>query len=615
MYLRKTLSKRRSGTYTNHLLVESVRTPKGPRQKTVVSLGDLSPRPRGEWLKLVRKVERALGGQEDLFEGPDDEVKEVVARARRRRERVEGARSDEVVSVCAQGVETEEARQGGAVHVGHEFWGRLGLDGILAGVGLGPRARRVACAMVMNRLIHPGSEHAMPGWIRRTALGEIVGEDFSTLAEDALYRNLDRLHPCRAGIESRLAAGERTLFGVDQTVYLYDVTSTYFEGQALGNPKACRGHSRDKRPDCKQVVVGLVVDREGFPVAHEVFKGNTQDRQTLEAMLELLHERVGLEPGQTVVVDRGMSGDAQLELLESRGLQYVVATRQGERLEWLEEFEDPDGFTEVVREPSAGNRYQAPSRVRVKTVRRGDQTWALCVSSDRAAKDRAIREKHEERMVGDLGKLAVRIRQGRLKQEHLVWEAIGRIKERYPRVARYYRVAYDAGAQSLSYEVDEPRRSRAQELDGSYVLKTKRQDLEADELWRIYMLLSRAEAAFRAMKSPLAERPIFHRLEHRVETHIFLCVLAYHLLVSIEKTLSDKGVHTSWATVRDTLSTHQVVTVVLPTDTGEVLRIRKGSVPEPCHRELYDLLGVPYELMRPHKTWSRASPGKPKGQM
>jgi hypothetical protein len=203
----------------------------------------------------------------------------------------------------------------------------LGFDAILQRHGFSTRAIQLTCAMTLNRLIHPDSEHAMPRWIRSTALADILGVDFTTLVDDPLYRNLDRLHPNRAAIESDLVERERLLFQLDPTVYLYDLTSTYFEGQAAQNPKAKRGYSRDHRPDCKQVVVGLVIGREGFPLAHEIFAGNTQDRRSLGRMLDLLKDRVGLSEGSTVVVDRGMAYTENLRIRD-RNLHYRFASRQ-----------------------------------------------------------------------------------------------------------------------------------------------------------------------------------------------------------------------------------------------------------------------------------------------
>jgi transposase len=614
MYIRKSTRRYKDKTYTNYVLVESVHTEKGPRQKAVCSLGDLGPRPREAWLKLAHKIETALIGQGDLLEPHTaPEVAEIVAKVRARenaarRRPVPRAAKGEVIAVEASRVTTERHREAGPVHVGYQFWQRLGLDGILESLGLKPATRRLACAIVMNRLIAPSSEHAMPEWVRRTALADILGADFARLGEDALYRTMDALHPHRAAIEKALAERERTLFDLDPTIYLYDLTSTYFEGQAEANPKAKRGYSRDKRPDCKQVVLGLAINPDGFPIAHEIFAGNTQDRQTLATMLDLLAERVGLRQGASVVIDRGMAYEENLAELRARKLHYIVASRQPERDQWLAAFADEaEGFVAVVRRPSPRNPWQKKTRVEVKSRRLGEETLVLCRSQERQSKDRAIREKHERRLLVDLDKLARRVAKGRLVQPVKIGEAIGRLKERYPRVARYWRIDYDPETKRLHAQADEDKRARAEKLDGCYILKTDRRDLRDDELWRIYSLLTRVENAFRNMKSPLAERPIFHQIERRVDTHIFLCVLAYHLLVAVEKTLLDKGIHTSWATVRERLKSHQVCTVVLPTTSGPILRIRKASSPEPEHTELYKLLDIPAKVMRQTRTWSETS--------
>jgi len=296
-----------------------------------------------------------------------------------------------------------------------------------------------------------------------------------------------------------------------------------------------------------------------------------------------------------------------LAAIRARGFHYLVAGRQPERNSWLGEFEQSDDWEEVLRVPSPRNPDQEKSRVRIKRRQQGDEVYILCLSEGREEKDRAIRESHEQRLKKDLGKLQARIEKGQLQEEKKIHQAIGRLQERYPRVARYYRMDYQAEGQTLTWQEDSEKKTIAEKLDGGYVLKTDRQDLTAEEIWRTYILLTRVEAAFRAMKSPLLERPIFHHLEKRTQTHIFLCALAYHLLVAIEKRFLDRGVHTSWWTLREQLSTHQVVTVVLPTKEGKVLKIRKGTTPEPIHREIYTTLQIPAEVMRPVKTWHEAA--------
>ena len=617
MYIRKSSRTYNGKTYFNYVLVESVLTPKGPRQKIICSLGDLRPRPRAEWLELAHKLASALSGQPDLLAGqaPDPELEQLVAKVnsasappRSGQLPQPAAAESNLVAVHIDQVRTEESREAGPVHVGYQFWLRLGVDAILGKAGLSERTRQLTCAMALNRLIHPGSELAMPDWIRSTALPDILEVDFQDLAEDALYRNLDKLHPQRVAIEAALAERERNLFNLDQTGFLYDVTSTFFEGRAMANPKAKRGYSRDHRPDCKQVLIGLAVNRDGFPLAHEVFAGNCHDSTTLEQMLTALDKRVGLQPGQTVVVDRGMSGEENLKKIVARKLHYLVAEPYGARNDWVQEFEDDKDFREVKRDPSPTNPFQHKSTIQVKMRQVGGEMHVLCLSSERKGKDRAIREAHEKKLLVDLEKLQKRVAKGKGRgtKPAEVLQSMGRLKERYSRVARYYRMEYDAEAKAFRYSLDEDKRTRAEKLDGSYLLKTDRGDLSAEEAWRVYVLLTRAEAAFRTLKSPLGERPIFHHKEGRVEAHIFLCVLAYHLLISIEKTFLDQGVHTSWATVRQTLKTHQINTIVLPTDSGLLLRIRKDSTPETAHREIYEKLGLGSEIIRPRKTWSRS---------
>jgi transposase len=385
------------------------------------------------------------------------------------------------------------------------------------------------------------------------------------------------------------------------------LTSTYFEGQAKRNPQAKLGYSRDSRPDCKQVVVGLVLDRNGFPKAHEVFDGNVQDRSTVGQMLDVLEKRAGKKPGSTVIVDRGMAYQENLDEIRGHHYHYIVAGRQPERNEWLEELEKDEGWEEVIRVPSPRNPFQKKSKVEIKREGKGDEVIVLCRSEGRQQKDRAIREKQEGRLLKDLDRLKQRVEQGHLKRADKIHQAIGRLKERYPRVARYYAIEHDVEGKIISWREDSAKKAIAVKLDGSYVLKTDRQDLTAEEIWRTYILLTRVEDAFRDMKTPLMERPIFHQLKHRTQTHIFLCVLAYHLLAVIEQYFLDDGIHTSWATLRDELSTHQVVTVALPTDSGGILRIRKGTTPETTHREIYKTLGVPMEVMTPVKIWTPAA--------
>ena len=321
-------------------------------------------------------------------------------------------------------------------------------------------------------------------------------------------------------------------------------------------------------------------------------------------MLEALEKRTGKRLGTTVIVDRGMAYDENLAKIQAQGYHYLVAARQPERNQWLAELESAEGWEEIVRTPSPRNALQKKTRVEIKRQQKGEVVYILCRSEGREEKDRAIREKQEAKLLVDLAKLQQRVGKGQLKEEKKIQQGIGRLRERYPRVARYYTLDYDSAGKKVAWQELAEKKARAQKLDGSYVLKTDRPDLSAEEIWRSYILLTRVEDAFRDMKSPLMERPIFHHLQNRVQTHIFLCVLAYHLLAAIEHRFLQAGVHTSWSTLRQHLSTHQVVTVVLhEADSGRVLKIRKATTPEPLHREIYATLRIPAEVMKPLKRW------------
>lgn len=609
MFIKRTTKRLKGKTYFNHLLVESVATDKGPRHRVVCSLGSLEPAPPKEWRALARRMEEALDEQQALLiDKPLAALPEPGREGLRARRARVGADSGEF---DLEGLEFEQCREAGPVHVGHQMWERLGLDQILSQAGLSDEAQLLSQLMTLNRLIAPRSELAMSEWIRRTALADMVQKDFSALNEDRLYRNLDKLYPRRTAIEAQLVERERTLFGLKETIYLYDLTSTYFEGQALANPKAMRGYSRDKRPDCKQVVVGLVLDSEGFPKAHEVFAGNRPDSTTVAEMLRALEKRTGKVPGATVVVDRGMADSENLAAIRSAGYHYLVAGQQVGRGLYQEQFEAEENWQEIEREPSPRNPSQKKVRVFVKAAQAGEgqqEVIALCWSEGRTQKDRAIRQKQQGRLELELQKLQRRVKKGRLRDSAKIHQAIGRLKERYSRVARYYQISYVAQEAALLWQEDLSAKARAQELDGTYLLKSSRLDLGHEEMWRTYILLTRVESAFRGMKSPLMERPIFHHLERRVETHIFLCVLAYHLLVCIERAFLDAGIHTSWATLREQLSTHQVLTVRLPSPQRKAsLTIRRDSKPEQVHRKIYKVLRMPERIIKPIQKWEADS--------
>jgi len=591
MYIRQAKIKRKNRTYTYHRLIESVRTSKGPRQRLVMSLGTLSV-PKTEWPLLASRIEEFLKRQESLPFGsyPVDELaREFAQKIERKqlRKQAKESLSGEVGEVYLEQTVADEVRELGPEYVGHSFWKRLGMDSILRECGFTEKQCGLSELQVVGRLVSPRSELGTVGWYGRTALSELMGGRLSGVNEDVLYRISDKLYKRREEIEVRLARRERELFSLDETIILYDLTSTYFEGLSLGNEKAAHGYSRDHRPDQKQVVVGLVLDREGFPKAHTVIKGNQMDAESLSGILDILDKRVE-EKRVSVVMDRGLATDKNLEMVRERGYTYIVATRQREREKW---FSEADGSQFAMLRENERGEVDVEGQVR----RVGDEVVVLCHSRKREQKDRAIRERFRGRFEEDAQRLKKRVESGRLKREEKIHQAIGRLRGRYSRVARYYKLelieAKDGGWE-FHWAPREEDMQKDQGFDGMYVLRTNRLDLSEQEIWSLYVMLTRVENSFRYLKSVLGIRPIFHQKTHRVESHIFISLLAYHLLHSIERQLKQHGDSRSWPTIRDILSTHAVVTIIHKGTGGKVYKIRKPTKAEQEHEVIYKRLGL-----------------------
>lgn len=606
MFIKRSISKQGGKTYVSHVLVESVLTPAGPRHKTICNLGKMDPGPKEDWLLLAERIQMALGGQSSLF--PDPRVDQAVAKIRERQAKASLVELEEpltgevavpdVVPVKTSSVKCQDLRKVGPLHVGHQMWQRLQMEAVLKAAGISAPARKLTEVMTLNRLVSPCSELAMVGWSRREAINDVLGVDAEQLNEDKFYRNMDKLHGHRLEIERELYAREKSLFNLEGSLVLYDMTNTYFEGQAARNPKAKRGHSKEMRTDCKLVAMGLMLDADGFPIGHEVYAGNTIDSTTVKAMLDGLEARTGRAGGSTVVMDRGFASADNLKLVRERHYDYLVAGFQQQRNALLKEFEDLEGWEAI--QPSAN---KVP--VQIKQIEKADEVFLLCVSPARAEKERAIRERQEKKLVKDLEALvkavAKALESGEPMEDKELGERIGRLRERYPRAGRYYLVDRKEGI--LEWTLKAELRARAEELDGAYFLRTSRKDMGPEEIWRTYIVLTRIESAFRDLKGTLDMRPVYHQKEIRVETHVFLAVLAFHLQAVIERTLKEAGDHTSWETLREELSTHHVVTTLLPTADGKTLAIRRGSVPDRRVGEIYRHLNLDPEPMTPIRTW------------
>ena len=588
MYIAAARRKIKEKTYTYYRLVEGIRSDRGPRQRTILNLGKLEGFAPKQIKALGRLIEQRLTGQMRLLpSGADkpglkdraDEIAELVVR----RHAVQREGRQEPICLNLNDIEASAAVLLGPVYVGLEMWKRLGLDQVLSACGFSPRQRTLAAIQVIGRLVFPGSELATSGWVARTAFSDLLGEGLRYVNKDALYRTSDRMWAARERIETHLGAAEKGLFESERTMVLYDLTSTYFEGLARANPKARLGYSRDHRGDCKQLVVGMVLDEAGFPRATESFRGNTRDSRTLEAMLDQLEARSGKQEGTTVVMDRGIATKENVARLSERGYHYIVALASQSRRKWIGEINEADFQQVDEHHPD------------IEVHRRGKdgEVYLIVRSRSRVVKDRAIRQRFKVRMEAELEKLSDAVAAGKVGRTKGL-ERIGKLRQRYQRASRFFRteLCQQEGRLTLSWTLDESKLAEAQALDGVYILKTDRTDLNEKRLWALYMMLARVEDSFRFLKTSLGIRPIFHHLEHRCDGHIFISILAYHLLHTIEQMLLAAGDHRSWPTIKGVLETHRALTIELTDTGGRVHHLRVATRATAEQQQIYRMLNL-----------------------
>jgi len=571
MYLRHATRRKDGKAHTYWQLVRSVRVGRKVIQQTVAHLGELDAQGRARAKALARAI---LGEHEqiDLFTPP--------------------AEGEEAIPVRLHRIRLERGRTFGDVWLGWTLWRALRLDALLA--RLLPEGREavpwatMAAVLVLARLCEPSSElHIAEDWYRRTALEDLLALPASLVNDDRLYRALDRLLPHKPALEQHLVARLGELFTLDYDLLLYDVTSTYFEGQALANPLAQRGYSRDHRPDCLQVCLALVVTREGMPLGYELFPGNRTDVTTVEEIVETMEARYGLAQ-RIWVMDRGMTSEDNLAWLRESGRRYLVGTPKGELRKWARQIADGREW-ETVREGLEAKRCVGPD---------GEETFVLIRSLERREKEQAIHARFARRIEAALARLDRRVQharrpldRGRLERQ------VGRLLALNSRAAGRYLITLEADPSvpaglRLSWSARPEWDDWARWSEGCYVLRSNIADWSAEDLWRTYIQLTEAEAAFRIHKSDLSLRPIWHQRADRVRAHILVCFLAYVLWKTLEQWQRRAGLGQSPRTILEELRRIQSTDVVLPTTDGRELRLRCVVRPDPAQAALLDRLGL-----------------------
>ena len=578
-------------------LVESVRTPDGPRQRTVCHLGELNHSDQARWLRTV-EVFNEQGETQQLKLFPSH----VPA----------PADDPQVARVLVNRVRLERTRQFGACYLGLELWKRLELDNFFEQMLDSEPAdvpwSRVAALLAINRLCAPGSELAIEQrWYPATALDDLLGIEEGKINDTRLYRCLDRILPYKTKLERHLKERYGELFGAKFDVLLYDLTSTYVEGAAEKNSMMRRGYSRDHRPDCEQMVIALIVNREGFPFSYETFDGNRADVSTMETILRMVERKYG-KARRIWVFDRGIVSEANLAAIRQREGQYLVGTPRTQ----MKQFE-----AELLKE----DWKQVRPEVEVKkvTIPEGEETYILCRTWGRKEKEKAIRNRFSASMEKALKGLQKSIATGRLRDRNKMERRLGKIQARHPQVNDLYEVELRETAEGirLFWEMKKDRQAWRESREGAYMLRTNVQAETAEELWSKYMQLTEAEASFRALKSELAIRPLFHQKEPRVKAHVMVAFLGYALWVTLKHLLqrrapiapepSVSGVNNaqplSPMKALALLSTLQSADVVLPTTDGREIRLRRVTEPTVEQKSLLQQLrfSIPDRLESNHK--------------
>ena len=571
MYLRHSTIRKDGKTHRYWRLVRSLRRNGKVVQETVAQLGELDAEGRLYAKALARRI-TGWPDQYELFE--------------------ERPGPERTIAVRLDRVWLERTRRFGDVWLSWTLWRALGLDRLCADLMPEGRAEipwpTVAAVLVMSRLCEPSSElHIAEDFYRTTALEDILELPSEQVNDDRLYRALDRLLPHKRAIEEHLQKRLGELFALEYDLLLYDVTSTFFEGLAEGNPQAKRGHSRDHRPDCKQVCIALVVTREGVPLSYEVFDGNRVDVTTVEEIVGAMEARFGLAD-RVWVMDRGMMSRKNIAWLQNTGRKYVLGASRQEVKRWRQQIVDESGW-QTVREG-----------VEAKLARDGTETFVLCRSAERRQKEKAMHERFALRIEEGLGRLARRIHKARRKLDRGPLERqIGRLLERNSRAAgRYLAILVEdqnlpAGLR-LDWSICPEWEDLSRFSEGCYVLRTNVNDWSAETLWQTYIQLTQAESAFRIQKTELSIRPVWHQKKERVQAHIFVCFLAYVLWKTLEQWQKRAGLGNSPRTILDELARLQSADIVLPTalDPRRELRIRCVVRPDKAQAQLLDRLGL-----------------------
>ena len=597
MYIRRTsIKSRKDGRqYYTYRLVQSERTANGVSQRTLINLGVDFALPRHQWPELASRIQAILNGQQHLFEITEEietlaqnyAAQIIQAQPKNMAEKDQ----PDYCEIDVDSLEMLRPRSISCEHVALEAFDFLKLGEGLQLLGFNAPQRATAIGIIVGRMCQPGSELATHGWLQNVSgLGELIDYDFNKINLYKMYKISDQLLHNKEAIENHLYSQEKKLFGFQETITLYDLTNTYFEGSSKANTLGKRGHSKEKRSDCPLVTLAIVLDGSGFPKRSQVFEGNVNEPSTLEKMIKGL-EKKNLSPDlfdplkATIVMDAGIATEENIQWLKKNRYPYIVVSRKHHR-----EFNEDEAV--VVKQDK-----NCTVKVQRIVDSENDEVLLYCHSMQREKKEQAINDRFTMRFEAAINLLDSGLHKKRcLKKYDKVLEKIGRLKQQYPKGAKHYKIEVIKDEKTgNAVKILCSRQSLAHTKDGLpgvYCLRTSHTELDESALWHTYTMLTDLEAVFRSLKSELGMRPVFHQTTNRVTGHLFISTLAYHLVHSIRYRLKKTGINSNWSDLKKQLTGQNRVTISMHCRNADVVHVRKSTRPESRQRKIYSALGL-----------------------
>ena len=617
MFIRATsyIDKRNGKKYSNYRLVESYRNQSGKvRQSTILTLGATFSVDRSEWRLLANRIEEICSGQGSLFPLSSKLEKEAESIAKLVANKLAEAKlpikdtnnqtikstkeEKDFQSIDINSLRHQDIRQVGAEYLGVSAAKQLRLEEALLEAGLKPKQVKTALASIITRLVHPSSELNTHSYLtKNSALDELLDDNFTNLPLKNLYKISDQLLSKKDKIEEALYEREKDLFNLKEVVTLYDITNTYFEGRCLSNNKAKLGRSKEKRSDCPLVSLGIILDSSGFPKSSKIFPGNVSEPQTLQQMLTTLQTK----KEATIIMDAGIATEDNVTWLKDNDYEYIVVSRKRNNKTHSSIRNDIDAIaTDVIVKEDPNNKVTAHLIKNEET----NELELYCHSEAKEAKSNVMNGKFTKRFEDELQKLTDGLTKARAtKKYEKILERIGRLKERYSKVSRCYDIdiTIDDNNSSNNNQIVTNiiwKKKSAEEIknknnqNGTYCLRTNRTDLDAKTFWKTYTMLTDLEAAFRHLKSELGLRPVYHQREDRIDGHIFITILAYHLLHTIRYQLKKHNIKKSWKSIREIMQTQSRITSTMELEDGRIVNVRKTSKANADQMEIYNALNL-----------------------